>query len=320
MKVAFYTPHMGLRGTEVAMFDYAKFNQTILGNESIIIYDKENDWHDAGVIQKFSQLFNCIPVDAVRNTKEVDKILTKEKTDAVYLVKGGSLSDGLLPLSSKSLIHVIGMTGPEHSHGDIWAYASYFLKNSCGKGSDVPVVPYMTYLPEVNEDLRSDLGIPKDSLVFGRTGGMDTWNLSYANQVVYEALNRRNDVYFIFQNTSIPFRHERLIFLPTSSDLVYKTKFINTCDAMIHARHEGESFGIACAEFSLRNKPVITWSGSSERSHLEILGEKAHTYYTPQDMLDAIINFQRKFDDYNCYREYSPESVMPIFKKVFLDG
>ena len=32
-KVAFYSPHLSVRGTEVAMYDYAQYNETILGNE-----------------------------------------------------------------------------------------------------------------------------------------------------------------------------------------------------------------------------------------------------------------------------------------------
>jgi uridine kinase/ribulose-5-phosphate 4-epimerase/fuculose-1-phosphate aldolase len=36
---------------------------------------------------------------------------------------------------------------------------------------------------------------------------------------------------------------------------------------MLHARKVGESFGLAPAEFSIRNKPVITYANSIERSH-----------------------------------------------------
>lgn len=36
-----------------------------------------------------------------------------------------------------------------------------------------------------------------------------------------------------------------------------KTTFINTCDAMLWARHDGETFGLAIGEFSSKNKPVI---------------------------------------------------------------
>ena len=43
--VAFYQPFLNERGTSVAMFDYAYFNQTILGNKSVIIYDHNNSWN-----------------------------------------------------------------------------------------------------------------------------------------------------------------------------------------------------------------------------------------------------------------------------------
>ena len=39
MKTLFHTPSIGIRGGEVALYDYAHFNETILGNESVIIYN-----------------------------------------------------------------------------------------------------------------------------------------------------------------------------------------------------------------------------------------------------------------------------------------
>ena len=74
----------------------------------------------------------------------------------------------------------------------------------------------------------------------------------------------------------------------------YKTKFINTCDAMLHARFEGERFGSTCGEFSLRNKPIITWHQSRERSHIEILGDKGLYYNSPQDLFDILTNFKKE--------------------------
>ena len=37
MKIAFLSNHLSLRGTEIAMYDYAHYNETILHNTSIII-------------------------------------------------------------------------------------------------------------------------------------------------------------------------------------------------------------------------------------------------------------------------------------------
>ena len=57
-------------------------------------------------------------------------------------------------------------------------------------------------------------------------------------------------------------------------------RFFATCDAMLHAREEGETFGMAVAEFSLRNKPVITYNGSGQydNAHVRMLGSKALLY------------------------------------------
>src|SRR5690606_2780639 len=122
------------------------------------------------------------------------------------------------------------------------------------------------------------LAIPKDAIVFGRHGGDTTFDIPFAKQVVKKLARERSDVYFVFLGTkSFVFRHlfrpyKNVIFLPTTTEEIYKSKFINTCDAYLHARKQGESFGIATGEFSVKNKPVITWSGSKERSHIDILG------------------------------------------------
>ena len=38
MKILFYCDQVNERGTEVAIYDYAKYNQEILNNESIICF------------------------------------------------------------------------------------------------------------------------------------------------------------------------------------------------------------------------------------------------------------------------------------------
>ena len=43
MKIAFHSNQLGVRGTEIALYDYAFYNREILGNDSIIISDRNND-------------------------------------------------------------------------------------------------------------------------------------------------------------------------------------------------------------------------------------------------------------------------------------
>ena len=37
MKIAFHSYQLGDRGTEICLYKYAKYNQEILGNESVIV-------------------------------------------------------------------------------------------------------------------------------------------------------------------------------------------------------------------------------------------------------------------------------------------
>jgi hypothetical protein len=103
--------------------------------------------------------------------------------------------------------------------------------------------------------------------------------------------------------------------------MIYNTKFINTCNAMIHARKMGESFGLSVAEFSIKNKPIITCS-CGDLAHIDILGDKAITYTTKESLMSIFENIQQIIEsrsDWNAYNDYSPENVMRIFKETIFD-
>jgi hypothetical protein len=92
---------------------------------------------------------------------------------------------------------------------------------------------------------------------------------------------------------------------------------------MLHGRKIGESFGLACGEFSILNKPVITYSKSVQRNHIEVLGDRGF-YYEGKSSLKKIL---REFDPvknksqcWDCYsRLFSPKTVMNQFKNQLID-
>ena len=89
---------------------------------------------------------------------------------------------------------------------------------------------------------------------------------------------------------------------------------------MIWARHGGETFGLAIAEFSFCNKPVIaTHSPYMDNAHYYLLGNKGIWYNSIKELYQIILNFNKDEiakKDWNAYRDYSPEKVMKIFKKT----
>lgn len=116
-----------------------------------------------------------------------------------------------------------------------------------------------------------------------------------------------------------------VIHLEATSDEETKNRFVRTCDAMIHARHSGETFGLAIAEFSTHNRPVFTSSIHDDygaaRHHINTLGSKGIFYHDLLSLKKQLLSFDRdaaKSRDWNAYRDYEPEKVMEIFEREFL--
>jgi hypothetical protein len=115
--------------------------------------------------------------------------------------------------------------------------------------------------------------------------------------------------------------HPQIKFLPGTYNLEEKSSFVDACDAMIHARSGGETFGLAVSEFALSNKPIITYGLSGENNHLEILKERAIIYKGYEDVLDIFENLPNyiKYSDYDIpYKQFSPEIIMEKFNRILL--
>ncbi|MBF6608207.1 MAG: hypothetical protein ITG00_05670 [Flavobacterium sp.] len=321
MKIIFHENQLSYRGTSNAVYNYALFNEQLLGNESVIVYQKHNKNNLQAAVDHFKKRFKVIAYDEI---SDLESIVKHEKADLFYAIKAGK-KDGIDVQSCKSAMHAVFKY--HEPHGDVYAYVSEWLSQEMTSGS-APFVPHMINVAQTDGDLREELVIPKDAIVFGRHGGDTTFDIPFAKQVVKKLARERSDVYFVFLGTkSFVFRHlfrpyKNVIFLPTTTEEIYKSKFINTCDAYLHARKQGESFGIATGEFSVKNKPVITWSGSKERSHIDILGDKAILYDDKAGLYEVLNSFKPdQTRDWDAYSEdFSPEKVMAKFKQVFIDG
>jgi len=320
MKIIFHENQLSYRGTSNAIYNYALFNEEYLGNESIIIHNKNNKENFLPAIEKFKKRFQ---VFSYSKTDEIESIVLKTKADLFYAIKAGA-NDGIISKNCKTAVHSVFKY--YEPHGDVYAYVSEWLSQEMTNGK-APFVPHMIHVEKTHEDLRKALSIPQNAIVFGRHGGETTFDLPFVKKLITEISKRRKDIYFIFMGTnSFIFKNifnpcKNIIFLPKSQDENFKAQFINTCDAYLHARKQGESFGIAVGEFSICNKPIITWADSDEKSHIDILGDKAILYKNSSELQSIIENFKvdnsKNWDAYS--KIYSPSIIMEKFKKVFID-
>ena len=314
--IVFYDNNLTLRGTSIALYNYADYNEKILGNKSIIITKPDDTINKSK--SKFTNRFETHFM--WYNTAEFQSFMNVNNVDYFYVIKEGTSNDGILLTDTPTLVHSVFCKNDPHGHR--YAYVSDWLCRDQGYDVAKHSVPHMIEkLPPPTYDLRERLGIPKNKTVFGYYGGSTEFNISFAKDVVNRVVNDRDDIVFLFMNIDVFTQHPNVIHLPGTWVLEEKSAFVNACDAMLHARQYGETFGLACGEFAMENKPVITYSLSSERNHIEVLGEMGIYYSEPEGLYDILTNFKSyvKYEDYMTpYLNFSPEIIMNKFDNVFL--
>ena len=183
----------------------------------------------------------------------------------------------------------------------------------------LPFVPHIVTLPEATGDLRDELGIQTGQTVIGRIGGLMTFDLPFVKQAIVDVLDQREDYVFVFAGTQQWINHPRVRYIPEFNDVQRKANFFNTCDATIHARSNGESFGLAVAEGLFMGKPVLTWEGGGDQNHTFML-KGSDTIYSQDNIRDKLLNV-RDYITAEDWRQrvaqFSPGQVMAKFKEVF---
>jgi len=315
MKVAFHSRILTERGSEGAMLDYARLNRSVLGNESILCLPDQPEFAGNPLLKKWQEEFEVIQY---QGKNDLGRKLMKEAAEVLYLTKPGPW-DGFLVPGIKNCVHAQFLC--DEFHGDAYAYLSSWMSRVM-TGREISFVPFFVPRFASEEDLRGKLGIPRGAKVFGRHGGWDTFNIPFARRAVVEHARNYTSDHFVFLNTEPIRGSERfpnVHYLPATVDPVEKAKFLATCDAMLHARWHGETFGLAVGEFAVLGKPVITYGGSRERAHLEMLGDRALRYRNRAELEEILCSFTPRKISGTVYEEFAnPNRVMNLFRKIFL--
>ena len=420
-RVAFWTGQLIERGTEVALFDYADYCETLLGATSYILYNAANDANLPAVRAKFEARFGarCIGID-YRLDLDVHLadggILRREAITHLYLLSiGGSDTGGAgsedgscrIEKSTKTddgaeacsgrprlgrLWQAMSQAGirlcvhavfdGRHPVGDAFARISPCVPGGCAvvphlvrfpPASPPPPSPSSPLLAGCNEAessggghaldgpiaepccMRAELGIPESAVVFGRHGGRSTFDIPFVQHaVIAVAKAYPSTIYFVLLNTdrltrrSSESSHDQdtaaarssqegyanlgnIIHLDTPiTDDEQKSRFVRTCDAMLHARAHGETFGLAVAEFAAHGRPVLTSSVHHDdgfaRFHIDVLGERGLFYHDYDSLVAQLTGFdreaahKRRLDGFwqQPFRAFEPHRVMRTFRSVFL--
>lgn len=319
-KIGMVTNQMSLRGTEVALYDYAIGCMNILGLEPIIFFNKNSSDNNIEVLRKFKEKMDVISFE---DNYDLNKSAEKSKINSIYAIKDGR-NDGFFVESVPNLIHAVFPITNFRYHGTALNYVSEWLSLEYGGGL-IDYVPHIVSLPQARGNLRKELNIPGGATVFGCYGGQNSFDIEFVyKNVIPEILQKRRDIYFIFMNIKINVEHERVIRLPGTANNIIKAEFINTCDAMIHARRLGESFGLSCFEFMSFGKPIITYRRSKQRNHIHAYPTNPYLYSGPSDLKNILMNFDRKNQSSSIWKNIaenlSERSVMNQFHMKFINN
>jgi len=324
MNIGFFSRHFIGRGADIAVFDYALYNQKLLNNKSYIICFTLEKQINIGfpteriIYDKFKSEFPILEINDIFEMKDIIKkydlsffyTLTYGGENDIYQFKNKDLWE-----NCKTIKHcVFDTTYPE---SDFYISISNYLNEKYK--TNIPVIPHIVNLPDLSDNLKTELNIPKDAIVLGRYGGYNEFNISFVHETIKEILLECDNIYFLFANTVPFYDHPRIIYLEHIIDLKEKVKFINTCDAMIHARIEGETFGLSIGEFSIKNKPIITCD-CGDLEHIKILNDKAIIYDSKESLLDIFKNIKKIIitnNNWNAYNDYNPEKIMKLFSNIF---
>lgn len=315
MKILFNGDTLNYRGTTVALTDYARYNQEVLGNESIIAYNAglgyEKDMGtEIAVVDGLKKKFQVIGYEQ----DELPNIISKEKIDLAYFIRAGSKET--IPINCKTAVHAVFQFNDPH--GDSYAYVSRWLSDEMSQGK-IPYVPHIVDLPEPTGTYRDVLGIASDKVVIGRIGGYYTFDIPEVKNYIIKLVSNNDKFVFLFVGTEPFTDHPNVKFINEIYSPQKKSNFINTCDAMLHARLRGESFGLSIAEFLSLNKPVFAWNGGYDKNHIGML-KGAGTLYNNEADLNYYLHNIKDFKTNWCslVSEYKPLPVMKKFSEVFL--
>lgn len=338
MRIGFLDNQINERGGTMQAYLYAKYARDILGHSVALLHPdmcymyndskwtrKKRIWL-SHVSQRYRNRIK-VPFDQ----KMADKILSTgmemkkvslegdfSEFDAIHHFKEG-IKDDFCPKGTRYWVHAVAIAS--QPHGDRYAAVSSWL----GRRDGAPYVPNLVEYAEDSGNMRQQLGIPKDGIVFARYGGRSTFDIPWAWDAVAQALERSKNVFFLFANTDVKVRHERVFDLPTMYEgevslEVQKRRFVNTCDAMLHARISGETFGIAAGEFAVCGKPVLTYAQSPQRSHIEMLRNPIFYNDVPElvRVIELVASGKAPAEDGGAYRDCTAEKVIKKFDEVFI--
>ena len=115
MKIVFHDNSLCLRGTTVALYDYAFFCKHMFNIDCSILYNNKHFANNDLVINKFKKEFDI--VTSYNDLTEMQNIIDEISPDAFFMEKAGRW-DNIISRSCQNWVNACGITYKRESYGD----------------------------------------------------------------------------------------------------------------------------------------------------------------------------------------------------------
>ena len=322
--------HTGLiddRGSIAAASEYIRsLNKE--GHEIVWAYDKTDSGNRINAIRYYGKHFNLEGYNNFFNFS----VAAKKKYDWSYFLKKGT-NDGLSISNIPNNIHVV--FNIYEPHGNKYAYISKWLADHSARQSNILIprgrskvpnpfikrlwVPFGVDMPLPNESLRSEWGISDEARICIRLGGETTFDIPWVQNVIIDLLENDLNFYFVGYNTNKFTNHKRALFYPAINSKQEKSNALHSADIFLHARKQGESFGMAILEAMQVKIPIIAWRGGWDKNHTKILSKES-LYKNEKDLrlkLRQGLSAETVRVNGIESEKYRPSETIKIFKTIF---
>ncbi|WP_186990088.1 MULTISPECIES: hypothetical protein [unclassified Synechococcus] len=309
----------------VATLSYARMWREELKQESVIVKSEgQTPWIKDQDDPNSVKTIEDIEVLRYRDKEQLDSLLVNSGIDALYVMTSGVKDKKFANITPQLWIHAVFPSKMNDIHGNKYACISDWLAKE-SFNYNIPFVPHIVNFPTKNLVSRKSwlkqYNIPQNSIIIGSMGGTHTFDLKPARDGLERALHKNPSLFFVALNHRKFTNNKQSLFLPGTNNLDEKSSFINACDAMLHGRAQGETFGLACAEYAAANKPIFAWRHAPERHHLEKFCPEVLNFSTARELEKKLLAFDPRdwstSDRQQTCLPYRQETIAPIFQEVF---
>lgn len=309
--VMHYVHHLGIGGTAKVVQILGKYFQDDPNFHHTLAYKTHGELER---VPLFEEAFGKNNMVAIASIPEFYEVIKKVKPFIMHRQTGGNPEFPFVPEVKKYTKHFISTS--------IFAgidrvtplsrviYISNYMFHYCGKfggklGGAIRQIGIPIEAPFTTEDLREELGIPKDSFVFGRLGRDSNDIFDPVNLLAFARVETENTYFVVLSPSDIikekakEYGIRNIAYVDKTLDDVRISRFYNTIDVLAHSRRDGECNPGNIHESFAHGKPVISHYAVPYNGQVQEIGN-----------CGFVVNKTTNFN--NVWQDLNPSSLIDV--------